>query len=145
MKNIIHRLSVLAAAAMLSASAMLSTTSLAANTNDVYWQGGHGYTERKDNDSSVYVRNDSPNTVSVSVYGVSYINGITVHNDVSRCDGYPTLITIGVKVPGNCERVIRQYINEKGYNKAYVYFSGNGTSGYWSADTANQWKYETAN
>lgn len=145
MKNIIHRLSVLAAAAMLSASALLSTTSLAANTKDVYWQGGHGYTERKDNDSSVYVKNDSPNQVSVSVYGVSYINGITVHNYVSNLNGYPTLNTIGVKVPGQCERVIRQYIKEKGYNEAYISFVGNNTSGYWSADTANQWLYTPAN
>lgn len=145
MKKIIHRLSVLAAAAMLSASAILSTTSLAANTYDTPWVGGKGYTRRKDNDSSVYVKNDSVNTVSVSVYGVSYINGITVHNYVSNYDGYPTLDTIGVKVPGQCERVIRQYIKEKGYNEAYVYFSGNETSGEWSPDTANQWKYETAN
>lgn len=145
MKKMIHRLSVFAASAMLLASAMLSTSSLAANTGDTYWSGGNGYTRRKDNATSVYVRNDSPNTVSVSVYGVSYINGITVHNGVSRCDGYPTLDTIGVKVPGNCERVIRQYIKEKGYNEAYVYFSGNNTSGYWSPDTANEWLYTPAN
>lgn len=145
MKKIIHRLSVLAAAAVLSVSAMLSTTSLAANTYDTYWAGGNGYTRPKEDSSSVYVRNDSPNQVAVSVYGVSYINGITVHNYVSDCNGFPTLNTIGVKIPGQCERVIRQYIYEKGYNQAYVSFAGNNTSGYWSPDTANQWLYTPAN
>ena len=78
---------------------------------------------RKDNDSAIYFANNgygrknSTAPCYVYVYGYNQGDPYWVTNDVSTYNGR-SVTTSSLYIPTSAQRLIRQYIKEKGYNGA---------------------------
>lgn len=135
MKKTFRKMSVALAAVMaVAATSMLPAH--AANTDNCDWSCNNnafvGY-ERKTDDSSIYIKNSTSTPVTVSVYGASAANTQTY--SVSTCSKYNEVLkTTGLYLPGNCRRLIRQYIKENNYSYAMLYVYGT-SNGAWSPDS----------
>lgn len=167
-------------AAVISAGIIGSTMAMggfaSANTTKTIWDNQYGdlYSDsygntyhmytlsgRKDDDSPIYFSNSgyySYNSTHINstapcflyVYGYNQGDPWWVLNDVNTYRGR-SLTTTGIYIEMGYTRLIRQYINEKGYNGARVLvknFEGVGQSrGTWSPDSTNsdQRYYKYAN
>jgi len=159
-------------AAIVSAAIIGSTltTSLfsSANTYKTIWdnyygdvcyvnnQSYHLYTvsDRKDNDSSIYFSNSgyyssngayrySTAPCSLYVYGYNIGDPYWVLNDVSTYRGR-SLTTTGIYIEMGYTRLVRQYINEKGYNGARILIRNwevGSSRGTWAPDSLSSEQY----
>lgn len=137
------------AATLMTASMAVSVSASAAiyytdpnkypNTADTSWSSGNSYVRRKYNDTSIYVLNGDTQT-NVSVYGRT--SQYSAEYSVSTFNG-STIATTNLTLPANSQRLIRQFINEKGYPYAYISFYNGNTHGEWSPDSVSS--YPTIN
>lgn len=109
------------------------------NTEDTSWSSGNGYVRRKYNDTSIYVLNGGTQT-NVSVYGRT--SKYSSEYSVSTFNG-STIVTTNLILPSHSQRLIRQFIYEKGYPFAYISFFNGNTHGDWSPDSVGS--YPTIN
>lgn len=130
------------AATLMTASMAVSISASAGNTSDTPWEAGNEYTRPKYDATSIYVQNVSMiYSTKVSVYGRKSSNGDNL--PVNTYNGR-TLATIGLTLPPNSQRLIRQFINEKGYSYAHIsFYNGNTACGQWSPDSVGS--YPTIN
>ncbi len=161
-KNIFKKAvaSVMACVSLISMSASLTASASFCNSADTAWKAsknGNTYIRNKCDSSSIYVSNQSINTVYVSVEG-KCSNVKTSPYPCDKCKKYPEILTTtDVRIGGNETRCIRNYIMEialesgsKGGNvDAVVTFKtkvpDGGAYGVWSPDTAGASRYAVAN
>lgn len=160
MSKLINKAIAILSAGVMSSSVIMGLSS-SANTTDYSWgctPNGTYYasyscsTQRKTTDSSVVVQNTTRYS-SWGVYVSAFGNNTTASYNYEWADTYSnwgTLNTFKVWVPGNSWRLIRQYINEKGFPYATMFFDNNGIStsqGIWSPDATyyESTHYGTAN
>ncbi len=160
-------------AAFLSAgiigSTMMTSSFAFANTyketwdntyGDVCYLNGKSYhlyavSGRKDNDSAIYFANNgygrqnSTAPCYVYVYGYNQGDPYWVTNDVSTYNGR-SVTTSSLYIPTSAQRLIRQYIKEKGYNGARLLIKNlevGYSRGTWAPDStsAENRYYQLAN
>lgn len=150
--KILHKIAPLLTAVLIATSAVSATVasatetqdpgqwSSAPNTTDVVWSGTVDWSRRKNNNTSVYVKNASLyNSATISVYGANYSNpsgNISVSHNIYDYSQYHQ--TVGLTLPATYEREIYQFIRENGCYYAHIYFSGQA-SGRWSPDCAGSY------
>ena len=119
---------------------MVSSISANASTTDTYWNSGYSYTRDKDNDSSIYIYHISDYYYSyVTVYGRKSGDNTDYEVNVHPSTGQ-TVTTHNLTLPARQQRLVRQFINERGCPIAKVVFSGSG-SGWWSPDSYGSYPY----
>ncbi len=144
MKKAFRKMSVVLAAVMAVAATSMLPVCAATNNNctDTYWTVNNTafteYREKRDS-SSAYIKNSTGNGITVSIYGASGANTRTY--SVSECIGFENeYITTNLYMPGNCERLIKQYVKEKNYSHAMIYIYGN-SNGAWSPDSIGTYEF----
>lgn len=98
---------------------------------------------QKHTDSPVYVSNTSEYSVKFGILGSNTLKWGDGYL-VSQCSQYSEVLkTSNLYIPGNSQRLVRQYIYEIGYTYAAPFFQrdGHDAEGQWSADTVATYEY----
>lgn len=148
MKNLLRKTTMIITAAM-SLISMNVISASAANTKNVDWSVTSDKvcmrTGAKEDDSSIYIYNQSGNAASLSVYGISDDErGIQM---VSTYQG-KSYKTLGLTVPKYRECLVYQFVYEKHCESAYIEISrinGKNANGVWSPDSVILGNYTVLN
>ena len=144
MKNMICKICAVVVAATSMMSMGFLNVAAVGDITDYPWSVGGNDLRRKYDSTSIYVKNEGGTSVYMNVYGK--VSPTDIYKQGVGTKGNTSYQTYGITIPGNSERLVRQFINELGYKYAYVEFwstSANSSSGVWSPDSVGS--YTNAN
>jgi hypothetical protein len=150
-------------AAVITATVATGVSVFAANTTDQYWHANYDdswycYYGRKDNDSSIYVKNNyhpsstEGNPVRINIYASTSTGNPYTNKDYACKYNGVKLRTKNLYLAEGAERIIYSFVYEnlRRLNQvpyAWIEFQamGGNARGVWSPDTAGEWNYQCLN